>query len=54
MLNKPAHVQQRVLPLPPQRQHPDDLLDKPRQPIANRDRRRRQCERCLHPLLLER
>src|SRR5262249_60352378 len=54
LLDQPAHIQERVLPLHPQRERPRHLRDEPRQPIANLDRRHTQSNRGLHPLHLER
>ena len=51
MLDQAAHVQKRVLTLPPKRQPLRHLQNEPGQPLTNIHRRHLERECSLHPLL---
>jgi len=52
MLDQAAHVQERVLTLPPKRQRLRHLFNETSQPLAHADRRTLRLQHRFHPLLL--
>jgi hypothetical protein len=54
MLDQPAHIKKRILPLPPQRQPIRHLADEAHQPVPHLDRWHPDHSRRFHPHLLQR